>query len=404
VTESEPSLPKHSIHYARYFAALNKEVKRIYAVAESARAKGVDPKTYVEIPPAYDVAARVEATLDGPVGVAKRIRELQKDKKRSREEVAFAVAKEIAMGDLGGIMDHEKAADKAVRVALAILTESITAAPIEGISKVRIRGSGSDQYLAIYLAGPIRAAGGTEAAMTVLVADYVRQVLELPALIATEEEVERSLEEVELYARAVHLQYPVQPDLIRLAASKLPIMLTGEPTEEFEVSGSRDLDRIETNRVRGGAVLVLNDGVVGRAAKLAKIVNRMEMPGWEWLNELAEKTSKAMSSEDESEEKKLAPKSEYLADVIGGRPVFSHPSRIGGFRLRYGRSRNTGLAGVGVHPATMFLVDEFLAPGTHIRTERPGKGSIVSPVDSIEGPTEQPSTRSVGVLRGMVVT
>jgi DNA polymerase II large subunit len=148
VTESEPSLPKHSIHYAHYFAALNKEVKRIYAVAKSARAKGVDPTTVVEIPPAYDVAARVEATLDGPVGVAKRIRELQKDKKRSREEVAFAVAKEIATGNLGGIKDHEKAADKAVRVALAILTESITAAPIEGISKVRIRGAGSDQYLA----------------------------------------------------------------------------------------------------------------------------------------------------------------------------------------------------------------------------------------------------------------
>jgi DNA polymerase II large subunit len=377
VTESEPSLPKHSIHYARYFAALNKEVKRIYAVAESARAKGVDPTTVVEIPPAYDVAARVEATLDGPVGVAKRIRELQKDKTRSREEVAFAVAKEIATGDLGGITDQ----------ALAILTESITAAPIEGISKVRIRGAGSDQYLAIYLAGPIRAAGGTEAAMTVLVADYVRQVLNLPAFKATEEEVERSLEEVELYARAVHLQYPVQLDLLRLAASKLPIMLTGEPTEEFEVSGSRDLERIETNRVRGGAVLVLNDGVVGRAAKLAKIVNGLEMPGWEWLNELAKKTSKAESSEDESTEKKLAPKSEYLVDVIGGRPVFSHPSRIGGFRLRYGRSRNTGLAGVGVHPATMFLADEFLAPGTHIRTERPGKGSIVSPVDTIEGPT-----------------
>lgn len=73
MTESEPSLPKHSIHYARYFPALNREVKRIYAVAESARAKGVDPTTVVEIPPAYDVAARVEATLDGPVGVAKRI-------------------------------------------------------------------------------------------------------------------------------------------------------------------------------------------------------------------------------------------------------------------------------------------------------------------------------------------
>jgi DNA polymerase II large subunit len=385
VTESELSLPDHSIFYKQYFSVLNEEIHTLYAIAETARLQGFDPTTKVEIPPAHDVAARVEATLEGPIGVAKRIRELQEDK--FREEVAFAVAKEIAEGTLGGIEDAEKAADKAVRVALSILTESITAAPLEGISKVSIRGSGDDQYLALYLAGPIRAAGGTEAAMTVLVADYVRQILGLPAFKATIEETERALEEVELYARSVHLQYPVHPDLVRFAASRLPIMLTGEPTEEFEVSGSRDLERIETNRVRGGAVLVLNDGVVGRAVKLAKIVSGMKISGWEWLDELSSRMSKVASSQEEDTvDKKLEPKSDYLADVIGGRPVFSHPSRIGGFRLRYGRSRNTGLAGVGVHPATMYIVEEFLATGTHIRTERPGKGSIVTPVDSIEGP------------------
>ncbi|MFW9807424.1 MAG: DNA polymerase II large subunit, partial [Candidatus Thorarchaeota archaeon] len=379
------SNPEHSIFYEQYFSFLNEKIHTLYAIAEMARLKGFDPTTRVEIPPAHDVAARVEATLEGPIGVANRIRELQEDK--SREEVAFAVAREIAEGKLGGIEDAEKAADKAVRVALSILTESITAAPLEGIAKVRIRGSGDDRYLALYLAGPIRAAGGTEAAMTVLVADYVRQVLGLPAFKATVEETERSLEEVELYARSVHLQYPVYPDLVRFAASRLPIMLTGEPTEEFEVSGTRDLERIETNRVRGGAVLVLNDGVVGRAVKLAKIVSGIQISGWEWLDELSSRMSKVVSTkEEDTADKKLEPKSDYLADVIGGRPVFSHPSRIGGFRLRYGRSRDTGLAGVGIHPATMYIVEEFLAPGTHIRTERPGKGSIVAPVDSIEGP------------------
>jgi DNA polymerase II large subunit len=297
---------------------------------------------------------------------------------------AMVIAKNF--GDKTARETAEKAADKAVRVGLSILTESITAAPLEGISKVRIEGSGDDQYLALYLAGPIRAAGGTEAAMTVLVADYVRQVLDLPAFRSTEEETERALEEVELYARLANLQYPVDPDSIRFVASRLPIMLTGDPTEEFEVSGSRDLDRIESNRVRGGAVLVLNDGVVGKAAKLAKIVSGVKILGWDWLNELATKISKTNTEEEDFASKTLEPKADYLADVIGGRPVFSHPSRVGGFRLRYGRSRNTGLAGVGVHPATMFIVEEFLAPGTHIRTERPGKGSIVAPVDTIEGP------------------
>ncbi|MFX1264332.1 MAG: DNA polymerase II large subunit [Promethearchaeota archaeon] len=387
MTESELNLPTHSVSYAQYFETLSNEVDTVYRIAEEARSKGYDPTTKIEIPPAHDVAARVEVTLQGPVGVAKRIRELS-EKYETREEVAFAVAKEIALGELGNINDPQKAADKAVRVALAIMTESITAAPIEGIAKVQIRGPKDNEYLALYLAGPIRAAGGTETAMTVLVADYVRQLLGIPAYEATEQEVERALEEVELYARNVHLQFPVQPELVRLVASRLPIMLTGEPTEEFEVTGSRDLDpRIETNRVRGGAVLVLSDGLVGRATKLAKNVSEMSIKGWEWLEEVAAKMSKVLPAESDTVvDKKLEPKSDYLTDVIGGRPVFSHPSHLGGFRLRYGRSRNTGLAGVGVHPATMLLVDEFLATGTHIRTERPGKGSIVAPVDTIEGP------------------
>jgi len=382
--ETEPELPEHTIYYDNYFRSLTERVQKVYDIADKARELGYDPKPFVEIPPAHDVAARVEATLGGPKGVQHRIRELQE--RMSREEVAFTVAGEIATGDLGDIRDSEKAADKAVRVGLAILTESITAAPLEGIAKVRIGGSDPERYLALYLAGPIRAAGGTEAAMTVLVADYVRQKLALPPFRASEGEIERAVEEVELYSKSVHLQYPVHSDLVRFAASKLPIMLTGEPTESFEVSGTRDLKRIETNRVRGGSVLVLNDGVVGRASKLAKIVNSMEIEGWGWLNELAGKTRKETEGKDEETSETLSPKSDYLADVIGGRPVFSHPSRKAGFRLRYGRSRNTGLAGVGAHPATMYLVDSFLAPGTHIRTERPGKGSIVTPVDSIEGP------------------
>ena len=392
--DDDLTYPEHSISYEQYFESLSKEVQNLYRVAEEARLMGFDPTTRVEIPHAHDVAARVEATLEGPDGVAKRIRELQKilteeKKPLSREQVAFAVAKEIAEGSLGEFSKDEERAEKAVRVALAILTESITAAPLEGIAKVRIRGSGDDQYLAIYLAGPIRAAGGTEAAMTVLVADYVRQVLNLPPYRATDDEVERALEEVDLYSRNVHLQYPVHPEMVKFAARRLPIMLTGDATEEFEVTGYRDLDRIDTgNRVRGGSVLVLNDGVVGRAAKLSKIVDSAGIKGWEWLKELAAvtKAKDDQEEEDTSYSKQLEPKSDYLSDVIAGRPVFAHPTRPGGFRLRYGRSRNTGLAGVGVHPATMYIVEEFLAPGTHIRTERPGKGSIVAPVDTIEGP------------------
>src|SRR3990170_6246305 len=75
-----------------------------------------------------------------------------------------------------------------------------------------------------------------------------------------------------------------------------------------------------------------------------------------------------------------------MDDVIAGRPIFAFPSRRGGFRLRYGRSRNTGLSAVGIHPATMLVLENFLAAGTQVRLELPGKGGVTVPVDSLEPP------------------
>src|SRR5207245_7903137 len=76
----------------------------------------------------------------------------------------------------------------------------------------------------------------------------------------------------------------------------------------------------------------------------------------------------------------------FMEDVVGGRPIFAFPGAQGGFRVRYGRARNTGLASVGVHPATMEILGGFLAVGVQMRTERPGKAGIVTAVDWIEPP------------------
>ncbi|MBS7628020.1 DNA polymerase II large subunit, partial [Candidatus Bathyarchaeota archaeon] len=45
-----------------------------------------------------------------------------------------------------------------------------------------------------------------------------------------------------------------------------------------------------------------------------------------------------------------------------------------------------GLAALGLHPSTMLVLGGFLAIGTQIKTEEPGKGGIVASVDSIEAP------------------
>ena len=281
-----------------YFQELERETERLYEIARRARSKGLDVSTSPEIPLAKDLAERVEG-LVGPEGIAERIKELENDK--SREEVAFQIAAEIASQPVADddIGERERLADQAIRTALAILTESVVAAPLEGIARVRIKENfDRTRYLAVYFAGPIRSAGGTAAALSVLVADYIRLAIKLDRYKPIEREIERYVEEVELYESEVtNLQYSPKPDEVRLAAGHIPVEVTGEPTDKVEVS-HRDLERVETNNIRGGALLAMVEGVIQKAPKVLKYAKQLKLEGWDWL----EKFSKA-PRKDESEDK-----------------------------------------------------------------------------------------------------
>lgn len=382
-----------------YVDGIQRQVDHCYEIAEEARKLGLDPELTVESPQAKDLAGRVEK-LVGPEGVADAIRKLKKEGK-SEDEVVFQIVTDILDQKIG---DYEKLGDRveiAIRSGMAIKTMGVVSAPLEGISDIKIRKDNQgNEYLALYFAGPIRAAGGTTAGLCVLIADFVRKKTNIPKYKATEGEIGRYVEEVKLYDRRVHLQYPSSNDEIRFAVDHLPIEINGDPTEREEVSAFRDLPRIETNFVRGGACLVLNDGILLKAPKLLKIAKAMNLDGWEWLAKLkkiALKSKEEAESEPDKEkekekveapeeEEKILPNSKYIADIIAGRPVFSDPSERGGHRIRYGRSRNTGLAAGGFHPATMAILDNFVAIGTQLRIERPGKSTSICPVSSIEPP------------------
>jgi DNA polymerase II large subunit len=365
----------------RYFESLFEDTERCYSVARRARSRGLDPETFVEIPKAEDLASRVEKILsDWKVeGVAERIRELSKD--YNREEVSLLVSKEVAGMPSSS---REQAIDRAVRVGLAVLTEGILVAPLEGIAGVKIgRNSDGSDYLAISFAGPVRSAGGTGQAMSVLIADVVRREHGIGKYIPTHGEVQRFKEEIPLYKQCQHLQYTPTNREIELIVKNCPICVDGEGTEEMEISGYRDLPRIETNRVRGGACLVIAEGLCQKAPKIQKHVRRLGIDGWDFINEYI--SSKKTEGKDQ-DGSKISPDYKYLKDIVAGRPVLSHPSRPGGFRLRYGRGRTTGLAAIAINPASMYALDEFIAIGTQIKIERPGKAGAVTPCDTIEGP------------------
>ncbi len=371
-------------HINEYFDRLESELNSCFKVAAEARTRGEDPAPHPEILPARDLAERVE-NLIGITGLAQRIRELEET--MSREEAALAIGIDFAEGKFGEYENKSEAVDKAVRTAVAMLTEGVVAAPIEGIARVEL-GKNDDKtsYLKIFYAGPIRSAGGTAQALSVLVADYVRRAVGIDRYTARNEEIERYVEEVPLYKRLVNLQYTPSDDEIRTIVRNCPICIDGEGTEEEEISGYRNLERVGTNAVRGGMALVIAEGLAQKAPKVKKYVSQLGLDGWEWLDEITH-AAKPLDHDDISSNSGIKPNWKYMKDIIAGRPVFSHPSQRGGFRLRYGRARNTGLASAGLNPSTMVILGEFLAPGTQMKTERPGKAAGISPVDSIEGPT-----------------
>ncbi|MDD5317883.1 MAG: DNA polymerase II large subunit, partial [Candidatus ainarchaeum sp.] len=370
-----------------YFGVLTSGLDSAMNAASAARAKGLDPQAFVEIIPAEDVAGRVEGIV-GPKGIAARIRELEK--KKPREMLAFDIVNDIIdrRGDYG-LKTDEEAIDQAVRTGVGILTEGVLVAPTEGIAKIKIHNNpdGTD-YLSVYFAGPIRSAGGTVAALSVVLADSARQKLGIKDYRPTETEVERYVEEVGMYdSRAAHLQYKPPDDDVRHIVRNCPVCIDGDPTEDFEVSVYKGLARVETDRVRGGVSLVVCEGIAQKASKVMKYTKRVGL-NWGWLEPLVKVLKKEGGVE-------IKPDDRFLDELVAGRPIFSYPSAKGGFRLRYGKTRMTGIAAKAISPASMFLLDCFPAIGTQLKIERPGKGCVVTPCDSIEGPVVKLSDGSV---------
>lgn len=402
------------IDYDEYFDRLESQLDEAWELASEARKRGEDPTDEIEIVLTDDMAERCEKFLEVD-GLAERIRELAEEGV-GREDMAFELTDEFLNDEIGDFDDPEMKIEYSIRTALALLTEAVVAAPIEGLQWVELEEHGGREYIRIKYGGPIRSAGGTAQVISVLIADYCRQHYGIDEFVPTDDEVERYVEEKNLYERDTGLQYTPSDDEVRTIIRNTPVMLDAEATTQDEVSGYRDLERIDTNGGRGGMCLVAFEGIAQKVPKLQKYTTQLDMDGWDWLTELPnashvgeddeekdddeadEDSESDVSTEantgdsDESvsfeEPPKVKPKSKYIDDTLtAGRPIFSHPSQPGGFRLRYGRARNTGHAAAGFSPATMVLLNDFIAPGTQLKTERPGKAEGAAPVDGIEGPT-----------------
>ena len=383
-----------------YEENLHKELARLYEVAEKARKKGFDPELIVEMPLVTSMAQRVEGLISivAPQivgsGVKERIFELEKQYGSLDWRISLTIALEIAQMKFCPFETKLEAMIIGIRVGIAYITMGTVASPLEGFVNLQIRPrkDGKGEYFALYFSGPIRSAGGTGASVSVLIADYVRKKMGYAEYDPTENEQKRFVTELyDYHERITNLQYLPSPEEIGFLAAHIPVQIDGDPSEKIEVSNYKDLDRIETNRIRNGICLVMGEGIAQKAPKLWKQLSQwgeeFDLGHWKFLEEFLVLQKKMKAGKDKDEDfVGVKPDTTFIKDLVAGRPVLTHPLEMGGFRLRYGKSRVNGYSAVSLHPATMVVLDDYIAIGTQLKLERPGKAAVITSCDSIEGP------------------
>jgi DNA polymerase II large subunit len=400
--------PNTSNEIQEYLKSIDKKTRAEYEIAGKARKKGYDPEEEVSIPLAENMAERVEGLVSTVApqiinsGISERIIDLEKKYGSQAWRVALTIAYEIAKEKFCKFESKEKAMEIGIRVGFAYITMGTVASPLEGFVGLEIRKTkqGKD-YFAVKYSGPIRSAGGTGGSVSVLIADYVRKKMGYSAYDPSENEIKRMVRETyDYHERVTNLQYVPSEKELEFMIKNLPVQIDGDPTESIEVSNFKDLERIPTNRIRGGFCLVIAECLSQKAPKLWKRLSEwghdFELEQWDFLKEFLEIQKKVKAKgKVNKESEKITPNYTFMQDLVAGRPILAFPMKEGGFRLRYGRSRTSGYSSSNINPATMTVLDSYIATGTQLKVERPGKATTINPCSSIEGPTVKLKNGSV---------
>ena len=387
----------------KYFKEIEDKVRVCYSIAESARAKGLDPFSKVEIPLARSLAERVVglmSTLYPQINdkkIVNRILDLEKQFGQLDPTVSFKIAEEIAKEKFCKFENKLQAIEAGIRLGFAYNTLGVVSSPIEGFTNLKLgKTKDGKEYFKPFFSGPIRSAGTTASCLVLLIIDYLREIFGYAKYDPSEEEIKRYItENYDYHERVTNLQYLPSEEEIEFLAKNMPLQIDGDPTESREVSNYKDLERVDTDYIRGGMCLCFSEGLAQKAQKGLRLLkkaqaNGIKATGWNFLEEFVEKYKK---SKDTGDKKDTTPT--YIKDLVAGRPVFGHPSRSGAFRFRYGRSRVSGFSAASIHPATMGISGGFLSTGTQLKIEKPTKGCVVTPCDAIDGPIVRLNNGSV---------
>ena len=166
-----------------YFKLIEEKVEKEYALANKARAQGLDPIDKVEILLATNLAEKsvgLVSTLYPQLNdkrIINRILELEKEYGPLDVAVSFKIAEEIAKEKFCKFSSLLEAIEAGARVGFAYITLGVVSSPIEGFTGIKLKKTrdGKD-YFAAYFSGPIRSAGTTASCVVLMLIDYLREI------------------------------------------------------------------------------------------------------------------------------------------------------------------------------------------------------------------------------------
>ena len=163
---------------------IERETKKVYAVAEEARSKGFDPVDKVEIPLARSLAEKVVGLVSTiypqMIGskIVERIVELEKEFGKLDPAICLQIAEEITKQKFCKFPSLKESIEAGARTGIAYITLGVVSSPIEGLTEIKIvKNQDGKEYLSPYFSGPMRSAGGSSAAFSLVIIDYLREIL-----------------------------------------------------------------------------------------------------------------------------------------------------------------------------------------------------------------------------------
>ncbi len=362
------------LEFQEYVNRLKKTITAQIQIASKARNQKHDPKSSIESNITNSSTKNILSILNIPK------LEDYLPKRINQHKNLLLLAADVAKQTINGRFikkPQEELILLALQNSFVILSHGQCSVPQDYIHRVRI--DPSSKHLTIFFTNTIRHVPGVIIGLVVLISDYIRGILHLNRFQSSSDIIRRYEEELTIFLHMNDRLPSFDMNHMTLFIQNIGIELTSEPYERIEVKKYRNLPKL-TNHLRMGLCVAL-EKILHDLQNVVQQKKLAGIPEWVWLD--------GVTFSPPNQARDFGPK-----DIRSTQPLLAQSKTPGGFRLRYGLSRNIGYGTIGIHPVTI-LHTGILSPGCTVQLDLSNILYSISPVSSIMGPLVELKDKSL---------